>query len=356
MKKVILFVITIVILGLLVFRFAERRREVATRTIAQIQAEEGYPVEVDKIQTGTFNLDKRLTGTVVGGKQSVVVSMLSEHISIVKVREGQYVEKDEVICELSRDNPSASYTRAKLALENAEKELARVRSLFNEGAISQQVLDGTQLQRDLSADAVKSIEQLLFLRAPFAGTVTELEAEVGKLVNPGQPVAKIVSNETARVEVEVPARDRDLIKVGAACAIASDGNSIPGRVQRISLSADPESRMFTAWISFDIDRQKLQFSPGLLVDITVNVLQVENALLASPKALIREGELWFVYTIQDNRAKLQQIDLGGQNRDAAWIRSGVNPEDLVVISGASLLVDGAPVRIMHNAGEIAAEL
>jgi RND family efflux transporter MFP subunit len=282
--------------------------------------------------------------------------MLSEHISTVKVREGQNVEKDEVICELSRDNPSASYARAKLALDNAEKELVRVRSLFNGGAISQQILDGVQLQRDLSADAVKTTEQLLFLRAPFAGNVTELEAEVGKLVNPGQPVAKIVSNETARVEVKVPARDRDLIKVGAACAIASDGNSTTGRVQRIALSADPESRMFTAWISFDNDRQKLQFSPGLLVDVTVNVLQVENALLASPKALIREGELLFVYTIQDNKARLQQIDLGGQNRDTAWIRSGVKQGDQVVISGASLLVDSALVRIMHKASETAAGL
>ena len=348
MKRVIFLLIAIIIIGLLIYRFAERRRIVTTRTIAQIQAQEGYPVEVENVEMGTFNLTRKYTGTVVGGKQSVVVSMLSEHISEVFVRQGQFVEKDAVICELSRNNPSASYAKAKLASENAERELARVQALYNEGAISEQVLDAAQMQRDMTVEALKTTEQLLYLCAPIAGIVTELEAEVGKLIAPGQPVAKIVSTEKARVEIQIPARDRDMIKINAPCTISNDGNSASGKVERVSLSANPENRSFTAWITFSERQKRLVFSPGLLVDVNINVLNAENVTIVTPDALMRKGERWFIYALDGDNVRLREIELGGVNHDIAWIRSGVALDEQVITSGASLLFEGAPVRIIHR--------
>ncbi len=345
MKKLILFILAAIITGLLIYRFVERRRADTTRTIAQIQAEEGYPVEVGDVTIGPFRMARSYTGTIVGGKQSVVISSLSEHVSRVLVAEGQYVDKDQVICELSSDNPSASHARAQLALNNAEKEFKRVQKLFEEGAVSQQVLDGVKLQRDLAREALEVSEQLLNLRSPISGVVTELEAEAGKLVMPGEPLAKVVSTEKARVEIQVPARDRKLIKPGALCTVTMDGVSTSGKVQRISLSADPQSRSFTAWITLDDRTRSHIFSPGLLVDVSIRTLDMKDALLVSPDALFREGERWSVYTVDEDTARLHDVDLGGISADIAWIRSGLKPGEKVVVSGSNLLFDGAPVRI-----------
>ena len=335
---------------LLIYRFVEKQKVDTTRTIAQIQAEEGYPVEVQSVAVGPFSLTRTYSGTIVGGKQSVVVSSLSEHISRVLVTEGQFVEENQIICELSSDSPSASFAQTKLALENAERELARTQRLFDEGAISQQILDGVKLKRDLSAEALEVSEQLLYLRSPFAGVVTELKAETGKLVIPGEVVAKIVSTEKARVEVQVPACDRELVKTGAPCTITMDGISKPGVVQRISLSADPENRSFTTWVTFNERSSGHLFSPGLLVDVSIHVLDVKEALIVPPDALFREGENWFIYTIRDDTARQQKIDLGGRNVDAAWIRSGLENEAVVVVGGSNLLFDGAPIRIIKGTG------
>ncbi len=346
MKKLILFVLAAILLGLLIYRFTEKRKVDTTRTIALIQAEQGYPVEVRNVTVGPFSMTRSYTGTIVGGKQSVVVSSLSEHISRVLVAEGQYVEKDQVICELSNDNPAVSHAQVKLALENAERELARTQKLFDEGAVSQQILDGVKLQRDLSAEALETSEQLLYLRSPIDGIITELVAEMGKLVTPGEVVAKVVSTEKARVEVQIPARDRELVKIGAVCIISMDGVSKSGRVRRISLSADTESRSFTSWITFNERSNGHLFSPGLLVDVSIHILDVEEALIVHPDALFREGENWYIYTIKDDTARQQKIDLGGRNVNAAWIRSGLEPDAKVVIGGGKLLFDGAPVRIV----------
>ena len=346
MKKVILFIIVAILVGLLIFRFTERRRITETQTISQIQAREGYPVEVANVRTGEFNLTKKYTGTVVGGMQSQVVSMISEHISRVNVREGQFVEKNTIICELSRDNPSASYAQARLALDNAEKELTRVQKLYGQGAISEQVLDGIKLQRNIAAEALKNTEQLLYLRAPFAGVVTELDAEVGKLVNPGQAVAKLVANERTRVEIQVPGDDRGLVRMGALCSISNRKSVISGKVERVALSADPGSRSFKSWIDFDQQHNDFAFSPGLLVDVSIEVLNIKDAIIISSTALIREGEKWFVYVIEGKNVAFREVDLGGINRDIAWIRDGLTGREQIVISGQSLLFDRAPIRII----------
>ena len=78
MRRVTLFVLAALLIALLVYRFAEKRKVEATLTIAQIQAEKGYPIEVGESSTGHFRMVNHYTGTVVGGKQSDVISSLSD--------------------------------------------------------------------------------------------------------------------------------------------------------------------------------------------------------------------------------------------------------------------------------------
>jgi len=349
MKRAFLIIVVLAVVGLLIYRFIERRSVEATRTIALIQAEEGYPVEVEQAVIGNFSMSRKYTGTVIGGKEAVVISSLPEYVNSVSVKEGQYVEKDAVICELSRDNPNAGYAQAKLAHNTIEKEFGRMQKLFDEGAVSEQMLDGFKLQFDLATENLSTIEKLLYVRAPISGRVTELLAEPGLYAAPGFPLARIISTGKARVMVKIPASDRELIKPGAACMISTDGSSIKGKVDRISYSADAEGRSFSGWINFTEKTAEYQFSPGLLVDVTINVLNVKDAVLISPNALIREGEQWSAYTVVDDKAILNAIEIGGQSSDAVWVRSGIDSGAEVIVSGANLLNNGSQVRIISRA-------
>jgi len=98
MKRAFLIIVVLAVAGLLIYRFIERRSFEATRTIALIQAEEGYPVEIENAVVGNFSMSRKYTGTVIGGSEAVVVSPLPEYINSVLVKEGQYIDKDAVIC------------------------------------------------------------------------------------------------------------------------------------------------------------------------------------------------------------------------------------------------------------------
>lgn len=348
MKKLFLFLLTAAIVALLVFRFIQERQIAATETIETIQTKDGYPVQVTKVELGSFKQVKRYTGTVVGGSETYVMAMIGEYIESVNVSQGQKVTEGDVICELSKDNPSANYQPAKLAFDNAGKELDRVKALFNEGAVSQQLLDQVTLQHNLAREMLTTSENLLTVTAPISGTITELNAEPGQFTAPGMPLAMIVSGSKLRVKINIPSDDRELIPNGATCELSSAGVRMAGNIDRIALSADPKMRGFTGWINLNERSVNKRFSPGLLVDVAVNVVDVNGIVTLELDALNRSGDEWYVYVINGDKANRIPIELSDQNSTIAWVKSGLNVGDVAVVSGADLLFDNAPIRIIEG--------
>jgi len=334
------------LVSLMVYRFIQQRKPESTQTIAEIQAVEGYPVEVTKVKIQPFGMIRRYGGTVTGGEEASAVPAIGEYIKVIPVREGQQVSRDDAICELSRDNPAAGYRRGELALMNAERDLDRVQKLFDQGAVSKQTLDGVTLSRDLAKDGLANAEKLLYVRAPISGRITELTAEVGSFATPGIPLAKIVSNDYLRVRVDIPTGDRGLIMEGHGAVISGSGASRSGRVSRIADSADPKGRSFTTWIQLDERPDDRGFKPGMFVDVEIEVVKEDSAVTVASDALIRNGDGWRVFVVNQDRVRLTDVTVGGANPDAAWIRDGLPPNAIVVVSGANLLFDGAKIRVI----------
>lgn len=348
MKRIILIILILALAGLIVYRFIDQRKVAAIETIAMIQAKEGYPVETVVATQDKFNMTRRYTGTVVGAEETAVISMIGEYIDEVLVRQGDVVKQDQPLFRLSKNNPTARYHSAKLALDNAEIELKRIQTLFDQGAVSKQAVDGMTLQRDLARDGLRISESLLEIRAPLDGVIGELTGEVGQFASPGFPLAKIVSVAKPRVRIHIPAGDRELVKVGTVCNLRTNGTVIKGRIERIALSAEQKDRSFQAWITLDGNPNSKAFSPGLLIDVEVNVLSVDQAVLVPPSALIRTGDHWKLFTIEGGKAVVKAIEVGGKNGSFAYIRAGISAGEEVVVSGANLLFDKAPVRIINR--------
>lgn len=349
MKRIILLIVVGLLLALMGYRFVQHRSPRQVQTIAQIHQNQGYPVQVDTVRVGPYRERRSYTGTVVGGEEADVVSPLGEYIASVPVREGQWVERDQIICVLSHDNPSARYRSAELALQNAVREAERVKRLYEQGAVSRQVLDAAELQRDLAQEALTAAAKLLEVRSPIAGRITELHAEAGAFAPPGMKLARVVSNGRLRVRVEVPADDRPMVKMGCGASVIAGGKAVSGRVSRVALSADARGRTFPAWIELLEKPADFNFSPGLMVGVDVDVVSLDSAVTVSSDALQRKGDTWQVFVVSAGRAHVIPVQVGGRNAQQAWLTGGVGAGEVVVVAGANLLEDGAPVRIINAA-------
>ncbi len=348
MKRIFIIIMIFALAALLVYRFIERRETRAALTIQQIQAKEGFPVELEISAVRHFQMENRYTGVVTGGEEAEVVSMLGEYISDVFVNEGQMVKVGQAICRLSRENPSANYAQAKLLYENADRDRKRLETLFQQGAISRQSLDNGALASELAKERFASVERLLTISSPISGAVTDLEAEVGKFAQPGISLARIVSTGELRIRVEIPSSDRKSVQNGAKAFVEVSGARIPAIVNRIAHSAERESRTFTAWIEIGEIEKNFALSSGLMVDVALVAADVPEAVTVTDDAVLRFGNDRWIFVIDGDRAIRRSVIVGGESDGLTWISSGLDAGTRVVAVGANNLQHGAKVRVISK--------
>lgn len=73
---------------------------------------------------------------------------------------------------------------------------------------------------------------------------------------------------------------------------------------------------------------------------------VDAAVLAPVGALFPVGDGGFaVYRVDDGRARLQVVEVGGRNGNDAWVRSGLQPGQSLVVYPPPSVADGKRVQV-----------
>ena len=84
---------------------------------------------------------------------------------------------------------------------------------------------------------------------------------------------------------------------------------------------------------------------GYRVTLRVITQSVDQALLAPVGALFPIGDGGTgVYVVQDGKAKLQPVELGGRNGNEAWVRSGLQAGQTVIVYPPPAVAEGQRVQ------------
>lgn len=177
-------------------------------------------------------------------------------ISEMRLEEGDQVRSGELLAALDRgpyqDQVNLSEARvreAEASLENAEKNLARVRSLFQKGSSTESDYDAALAQRDVLAASLDTAKaQLAISRtsledtslfSPSAGTVLTRVREPGEIVGAGETVYGVSLDDPVWVRAYVDEPDLGRIGPGRTALIATDmGRVYRGQVGFVSPKAE----------------------------------------------------------------------------------------------------------------------
>src|SRR5262249_40012514 len=151
-----------------------------------------------------------------------LVPQVAGYVRNVLVRPGKQVEAGEVLLEVDARQESAAlvgaqaqHMSAQSSRALAERNLARTRSLYQEGLGSAQELDRAQASvaeaRASSQSAAAQVSQRRVelqyheVKAPFAGTVGDVVVRVGDLVTATTPLTTVAQVGVLEVSVAIPA-------------------------------------------------------------------------------------------------------------------------------------------------------
>lgn len=348
LRNIIIIVVVVGVLGLIAYRFATSGSQEKIPGIDEVRRNEGVPVDVYAVKTGLFEKWVEKTGNLEGFEQAPIYANMSGRVRSVSVKQGQKVGAGRTIIVLDPLSSTQTYSAqesTRLQYENLKREYERLLPLHKAGAISDSQLDQLKLGMDSARAALKDVSASLTLLAPISGVVTAVRVGPGDQVEPGETLAVVAKIDRARLKLEVSGRDVKMIRTGQPAVIVENGNGekATGVVAAVSLSADPETRLFLVEIVLDAQGA---LAPGTLQRAKIRVENEESVLLVPTSSLLTAQGKTTVFVVKpDQTSEKREIEIGSQNGVFAVVRSGLNDGEQVVVWGANLLAGGEKVQI-----------
>lgn len=304
-----------------------------------------------------------VTGTIQPERKADLRAEVSAVVLQVLKENGDVVRRGDVLVRLDetsiRDNVNSAEDAARnaaLALDQAERNLQRLKTLRASGMTSLQALDEAEVRRNGAQSEVSAAKsratqarqqlQRTQIRAPFDGVVSDRKVSAGDTASIGKELLKVIDPTSLRFEGRVSADKIGAVKVGQAVNFRINGytQDFRGKVLRMNPSANDITRQVEILVGFS-DAAQPRVS-GLYAEGNIETAKVE-ALTLPETALVKAGDKTSAWRIKD--LKLAKVDLSVGSRDARTgnyeVRTGLVTGDVVMRIPSSNLKDGQAVEM-----------
>ena len=313
------------------------------------------PVETVTVVLDSFDDFIRLSGVVEALEDATVSAETPGRILSIRDR-GDRLQRGNPIAQLDDRIIRAQFEAAKTGFELAEDTFVRLEALYADSIISTQDFRSARAQRDQAQAQLSQAEKQLRdsrIEAPFSGRIEERMVRVGELVNPGQPVVRLVNTERVKIVAGIPERYSGEITEGTEVLIyfsALDQESMPGNVSYTGNVIDPDTRTYIVEIELSNPGERIK--PDMVVDLHVKRSTLENAIIIPRTAVLRDEEGGFIFRANDQNgdkfAELIPVRTGMASGSLVQVLDGVQEGDEIVVSGMRTLSSGDQLNILQN--------
>lgn len=319
--------------------------------------------DVLTVHNGSLASGVVITGSIQPERRADLRAEVSAVVLQVFKENGESVKRGELLMRLDdtsiRDaltSADASARAAAQALDQAERQFQRLKTLRASGMASAQQLEDAEIHRNTTqsdkaaADSrvVTARQQLqrTEVRAPFDGVVSERKTSAGDTAAIGKELVKVIDPTSVRFDGFVSADQISNVKLGQNVNFRINGyaeQDFTGTVKRIDAAADPTTRQVEVLVAFS--KGNLPSVSGLYAEGRVETSS-SAALMVPAVALMRNGDHTFAWRIAGDTLKKTELTLGERDarRGDYAVLTGLADGDRVLRNPNTTLKDGAKVK------------
>ena len=328
-------------------------------------------VKTMKVITRTTPIVYDYTGFVEATQEMNLAPQVTGQIIAKNFKGGDTVQAGQVLYEIDprtyRANllsAEGNLASARAALANAEMDAERYTKLYEQNAVSKQMLDNAVTARDQARASVTALEGLLLnaqinmeetkVTAPFTGRTDTSSVEVGNYVEAGKTTLTKISN-TDPVFVKFSISEPEYLTLAAAntsggaaldnlTAVLANGETydVKGQVTEVNRGISDNTGTLTIKATFQNPNKKLL--PGMFAHIQATGGVRDNALLIPQRSVAELMYKKFVYIVgNDNKVIMKEIKLGQTVGRLVMVNSGLTGEETLVVEGVGKMRQGALV-------------
>jgi membrane fusion protein (multidrug efflux system) len=308
-------------------------------------------VEVTPVVLGAVERTVEAVGTLRANESVTIRPEIAGRVVTIGFKEGEKVRKGATLITL--DDSVYVAEVAEKAANRKISELAYERSklLVEKKAASIEVRDRAEAQLEADDAGLQLARARLDktrILAPFDGVIGLRTVSVGDFVDVGQVLVNLVDIDVLKVDFRVGEIYLPDVVAGQNIALRVDAfpsETFTGAVYAIEPEVDINGRAVV--IRARLPNQSDKLRPGLFSRVTLIVDRNAQAMLVPEDAIVPEGERHFVYRVADGHAALVEVLIGKRKDTRVEVRSGVNPNDLIVTAGQLKLRDGVAVQTVN---------
>lgn len=369
-RKLIAFSLTGLALtgGLLIYNGSNA----ADKPAAEQQAPQAMPVQVTKIKAEPTQIWKKFSGHLIAVDQVEIRPQVSGRITEIRFKDGQHVEKGDILMVIDPRPYEAALGQAKAALAAAqtqsalaEKEYKRGVELVKTEAIPQRILDERANARQIAQAAIKGAQATIeraeidldyaYVKAPISGIVGRREITEGNLVQAGgnapllttvvadgeiyadfevdeQTYVSTVRQQSQDADAEIPVLmtppGSDAVYTGKIYSFDNKINQTTGTIRARALFENADKALLS----------------GMSVGIMMGNASLDDKIVLTERAIGTDQDRKFVYVVtKDNKTAYREVKIGESIEGKRVILSGLEEGELVVIEGIVRIRPDTPV-------------
>jgi HlyD family secretion protein len=340
------------------------------------------------------------TGEIQPETQVKISADVAAKITRLDVKEGDWVEEGQFLVQLDREKFVAAAERAEASLRaaeadanlvkqnviKAEKDYNRTKELFERKLESQAVMDQTyaafQVEKARYQSYLEQVDQTkatlkqakddlskTTIHAPMAGTISQLNKEVGEIALGSQfqeDVIMVISN-LAGMEALVDVDENDIVSLQLGDSAKIEIDALPGQVFEGIVSEIANSAKINASGSADqktefevkirLDKPSEKLRPGMTASADIVTEVREKALVVPIQSVAfrsldqlgaieapvetdsaktsaytpdKDGFVQVVFVVNEDKVKAVQVTTGIQSETHIEIITGINEADEIV--------------------------
>lgn len=372
-KKLIITVILLVVAAAVVLHFLDRK-----------EPEEIYPVvTVEKVKQEDVAIYGEYVGRIRAQQFVEIRARVEGYLENMLFEEGTFINKNQLLFIISQDRYKARVDKAKAQLNKdmaqarkAERDLERIKPLYEQNAASQLDLDNAIAAYETAKASVSMSEADLYqaelelgyttVNSPISGYITESEVDLGTLVGPSAKshLATIIKMDTVLIDFSMTALDylkskKRNVEFGQKDTTRSwqphvtitlaDNTIYPyqGLVDFAAPQVDELTGTFS--VRAEMTNPDRALLPGQFTKVKLLLDVRENANVVPLKSVDIEKGGAYIYVLRsDATVERRFIEIGPEINNNVVVERGLSAGEFIVTEGYHKLNPGDKVDFYYN--------
>lgn len=332
-------------------------------------------VITENVATEDISIYGQYPGNIKAQQFVEVRARVEGYLEKMLFDEGTYVKKDQLLFVIDpslykaqADKSQAQLARNEALALKAERDLARIKPLYEQKAASQLDLDNAiaayesakaavlMSQADLTQDQLSL--GYTSVRSPISGHISKRHADIGSLVGPGSQslLATIVKSDTVLVEFRMTDLDYQISKARNVNFGQKDSTRKWDPYITITLAdkteykykgfvdfADPlvDAKSGTFTVRAEMPNPDRELLPGQFTNVTLLLDIREDAIAIPSKAIIIEKTGTYAFVLKENGVVEKRfIELGPKTGNKTVVERGLLINEKIIVEGHHKLTHG----------------